>query len=187
MLETTRTVSVIGSMKSTSRTQWTVNGKTIYCSCYRMWSNMLKKVNKSNGTVRVCPEWLVFENFKLWFEENYKEDYVINMSVYGDGTIYSPETTTFVSKSIHYFLKDTSSFSGKNGVIGAVMRNGKYHVRCLNPFALVLEHIGYFSDPVEAKEAFLDRKRDFLFIMLQEYNDTKLVEAIKRKFEKIYE
>ncbi len=89
-----------------------VNGKIT--KAYSTWCNMIKRcydayyLNKYPTYIDcyVCEEWLCFQNFGKWFEENYYEIEGEKMHLDKDilckgNKIYSPNTCTFTSERIN--------------------------------------------------------------------------------------
>ena len=91
--------------------------------CYNTWCNMLKRCyseeyHKKKPTYRdckVCDEWLNFQNFAKWYEENYykianEEMHLDKDILYKGNKLYSPNTCVFVPKTINsLFVKCNSS------------------------------------------------------------------------------
>lgn len=82
---------------------------------YRVWSGIISRCyapkNQSYSRyggrgVYTCTEWLEFQGFAAWYNEQYKgEDWHIDKDILVDGNlVYSPETCTFVPPSINTFF-----------------------------------------------------------------------------------
>ena len=77
--------------------------------CYKEY-NTTKKTYKD---VFVCNEWLCYENFEKWFEDNY---YVVNNEIMNldkdilikGNRIYSPETCCFVPRRLNILFVNTN-------------------------------------------------------------------------------
>ena len=74
---------------------------------YRKWSDMLMRCYSEKyltkyptyGGCSVCEEWLNFQVFAVWAQENCVEGYELDKDIKVKGNkIYSPETCLFVSK-----------------------------------------------------------------------------------------
>lgn len=96
---------------------------------YSVWYDMLRrcyderchKVRPSYKKCTVCEEWLLFSNFKKWFDENYIEGYCLDKDIKQknlEHKIYSPKTCLFVTKSENALecnsRKDYSWTKGEN-------------------------------------------------------------------------
>jgi len=99
-----------------------------YKKSYKYWSNMLRRCyfdkTKCYEDVFVCDEWLCFENFEKWYNDNYKEcgiDLCLDKDIisYKNGyeKIYSPKNCRFIPKEINSMFKPNQDavFYYKNG------------------------------------------------------------------------
>lgn len=117
-----------------------INGKKT--KQYSVWFNMLKRVYDLENYIKqptykdcvVCEEWLNFQNFAKWYDENY---YEINNEVMcldkdilikGNKT-YSPDTCVLVPKSINSLFVNNDADRGKLA-IGVTICKGKYMAQC---------------------------------------------------------
>lgn len=95
-----------------------INGVKKYS--YRVWYAMIQRCYKEYNTTKktykdvfVCNEWLCYENFEKWFEDNY---YVVNNEVMNldkdilikGNRIYSPETCCFVPRRLNILFVNTN-------------------------------------------------------------------------------
>lgn len=94
-----------------------VDGKHI--KSYEVWRDMLKRcyVNK-NSTYKdctVCEEWLSFKNFKLWYDNQYKEDgWQLDKDILvHNNKVYSPDTCRFVPRDINTLIVRNSNQRGE--------------------------------------------------------------------------
>lgn len=82
---------------------------------YKVWSGMLSRCYSPKNQnysryggrgVRVCDDWLYFQNFARWYREQYFEDgWHIDKDVLVEGNLlYSPETCTLVPPAINTFF-----------------------------------------------------------------------------------
>lgn len=77
---------------------------------YGTWKSMLErcysivsyKVRPTYIDCLVCDEWLLFSNFKQWFDENYIEGFDLDKDILVEGNkVYSPDTCRFVPHYIN--------------------------------------------------------------------------------------
>ena len=61
-------------------------------------------------------------------------------------------------------------------------RTGKYKTYCNNPFTGKVEHLGYFSTPEEAHEAWRERKYDLAQRVAAKESDMRVVEALQKRY-----
>lgn len=137
---------------------------------YDTWYGMLKrcysdKFHKRNPTYINCEvdnEWYNFQNFGMWYEENYYEVEGEIMQLDKDilfkgNKIYSPETCIFVPQTINSLFVKSDKNRGKS-VIGATIRNGKYKVSCnminLETGESKREYLGYYETQEKAFEVY---------------------------------
>ena len=121
------------------------NGKNT--RIYNTWYDMLKRCydkeyHKKQPTYKnctVCDEWLNFQNFARWNEENYYEIEGEVMCLDKDilfkgNKIYSPETCVIVPQAINKLFTKRQNDRG-DSAIGTSPVDGKYMVRChmINP------------------------------------------------------
>ena len=86
--------------------------KSIYYRCYQSKDNNSCKNYKSKG-ITMCSEWLNFEVFKIWMENQEWEGKDIDKDLLISGNkIYSPETCVFIDRNINCFLTSSKSIRG---------------------------------------------------------------------------
>lgn len=100
------------------------NGKKT--KCYDTWRHMLIRVfneeyknkYKTYEECEICEEWLNFQNFALWYEQNYYE--IDNQRMHLDKDIlvknnklYSPETCIFVPQRINELFTKSNKIRGE--------------------------------------------------------------------------
>lgn len=88
-----------------------IDGK--HTKYYTMWKNMLQRCYSESYHLRtptyidceVCEEWLNFQNFAKWFEDNYIENYVLDKDLLIKGNkIYSLENCCFIPPEINSII-----------------------------------------------------------------------------------
>lgn len=109
---------------------------------YLTWNSMIKrcysvtKKDSSYANCSVCKEWLCFENFEKWYNENYytitNEKICIDKDILVRGNrIYSPTTCLFVPERINnLFIYKKNKDS--NLPIGVVIRKNKGIVKYIS-------------------------------------------------------
>ena len=120
---------------------------------YQNWLNMLhrgysqqyKEKHPTYKGITVCEEWLNFQNFAKWHEENYIDGWALDKDIIcKDCKIYSPETCAFVPREINNIFTDKI-----NGLlVGIRKRNTIFTVRIKINGKEV--HIGSYSTQEEA-------------------------------------
>lgn len=150
-----------------------VGGKKVVtgmCSAYASWINMLcrcycdsfKAKNKTYSDCFVCDDWLIFLNYKKWFDDNYVCGYQLDKDIINIGNKeYSPKNCAFVHKKVNSFLVLRGASRGKY-LIGASFEKatGKFKARCSNTVTGKIENLGRFDDEVSAHLAWAKRKSE---------------------------
>lgn len=137
---------------------------------YDSWHRMIERCYSDSRLIRypsyinctVCPEWLIYSNFKKWFEVNYIEGYHLDKDVLIQGSqIYSPETCTFLPPRINTLLTDRSRDRGEYplGVSKESKRN-KYKSG-ISIFGKN-KHLGFYNTPEEAHAAWKEAKKKYV-------------------------
>lgn len=135
---------------------------------YRVWKEMLgrcysEKRKLKNPTYRgcsVCDEWLVYSNFKQWFDENYIEGYELDKDILVKGNkIYSPYKCRFIPHEINSLLINCKRKRGEYP-IGVCRIEDKFyasirmHGKCVR--------LGVFDSPDLAFEAYKTAKEVYI-------------------------
>ena len=162
------------------------------CKYYKAWTSMLqrcysKKSLERNPTyigARVCSEWLSATAFKKWMEQqdwqgkSLDKDIIVPKS-----KLYSPETCAFVLDATNLFVTASDASRGEHPIgVDLHKRRGKYRASCKDPFTGKKEHLGYFSTPEEAHEAWRKRKHDLAQRVAATESDMRVVEALKKRY-----
>lgn len=137
---------------------------------YQIWVSMLKrcydkKFHKRQPTykdVEVCGEWLNFQNFAAWYEENYNPEIMEGWQLDKDAIckqckIYSPETCAFVPEEINRIFVE--QINKTDNIFPGVKRtpSGKFQVFCSIKGKNTA--FGTYSDPQEAYEKYKSVKQ----------------------------
>ena len=162
------------------------------CKYYTAWINMLKRCYSKKyleskpsyiGT-SVCSEWLYATAFKKWMEQQdwhgkcLDKDIIVPRS-----KLYSPDTCAFVLQATNLFVIANDACRGDYPIgVHLHKRIGKYQAQCRNIFTGKLEHLGYFSTPEEAHEAWRKRKHDLAQRVADKESDPRVVEALRKRY-----
>lgn len=158
------------------------NGKNT--KVYTTWNTMLErcydyKLHHRYPTYTdctVCDEWLNFQNFAQWYEDNYYEIEGEKMNLDKDilvknNKVYSPDTCVFVPHSINLlFIKrnvDRGDFP-----IGVCFdkKNNKYKAQCQIKNS-VNKNLGRYNTPEEAFQAYKTFKENYIKQIANQYID----------------
>lgn len=162
------------------------------CPFYSTWANMLVRCYRqeyqdekpSYRGCRVCDQWLVFSVFKAWMERQDWQGKHLDKDLLQPGCkLYSPETCVFVDVKLNSFVLDAARARGSHPVGANWDRfKGKFVSKCSNPFTGRLEHLGYFSAPEQAHEAWRRRKHEFACQYADMQEDPRIAQALRVRY-----
>ena len=167
---------------------------------YTVWQSMLKRCYDEKFQER-CPtyksvtvynEWLNFQNFSKWYEDNYPKIEGVNFDLDKDllqlnveNKIYSPKTCIFLPQNVNKFLTNKQS-TNTSGYIGVswTKANEKWCAR-INLFReSKLKNLGYFATPEEAYQVYQqarkvesEKVKDYLRSL--DYLSEKIIQLVK--------
>lgn len=163
------------------------------CKDYSDWSSMIergyseryKMLHKTYKDVKVIDEWHLFSEFKKWktSQGNVSGKELDKDIIFPNNKLYSPEACVYVLPMTNTFISVNKLKSGE-WPIGVCWnkRVSKFQAQCSNPFTKKRGHIGYFSDPEEAHEAWRKRKHELAQLVADTETDPRVVEALKRRY-----
>lgn len=158
------------------------------CLFYITWKSMLKrcyssKCHEKYPTYRGCSvveEWKTFSVFKSWMEQQDWKGKQLDKDLLVHGNkIYGPEYCVFLSSQLNNFMIESTSVRGEwpIGVYWLKQRK-KFRARCSNPFTKKVEHLGLFTCPNEAHQAWLKRKRELAHELAALQTDPRVAKAL---------
>jgi len=155
-----------------------VERKSKVTSAYQCWSNMLhrcydNKLHKKRPTYKDCivlEEWLNFQKFAKWHEENYyqvgEEEMHLDKDILVKGNkVYSPETCIFVPIRINSLFKTNNS---SNLPIGISTKLLKYAANCRDE-NLNNTYLGIFETIEEAFNVYKLHKEKVIKLIAEKY------------------
>ena len=163
------------------------------CPFYRTWKSMIVRCYDVNFHSRhtykdcsVCEEWLYFSNFKRWMETQDYEGKHLDKDLLIEGNkIYSPETCIFVHSNVNGFVLDCRAARGKYMVgVSWHKRDCVFRANCQNPFTRKYEHLGYFTNELEAHLAWKTRKHELACMLADSayVTDERLANVLRNKY-----
>ena len=162
------------------------------CPYYEAWKSMLtrcynKKYLESYPTyigTSVCSEWVYASTFKKWMEQQDWDGKCLDKDiVVPRSKLYSPQTCAFVLPATNLFVTARDASRGEYPIgVSLYKQTGKYNARCNNPFTEKTEHLGLFSTPEDAHEAWRKRKHEIAQLVAATESDPRIVEALKKKY-----
>ena len=162
------------------------------CKYYEAWRDMLrrcysKKLLESRPSyigTSVCSEWLYATAFKKWMEQQDWSGKCLDKDIIAPRSkLYSPDTCAFVLPATNLFVVARDACRGEYPIgVSLYKRTGKYQALCRNPFTGKKEHLGLFSTPEEAHEAWRKRKHEIAQLVAATEADPRIVEALKKRY-----
>lgn len=165
-------------------------GRLTMCHFFQTWLGMMKrcyseKYQLTRPTYIGCSVhegWHRFTDFKSWMEKQDWEGNQLDKDLIVSGNkIYSSETCAFVDLVTNNFITDRSSDRGL-WPIGVDFNNGKFRAQCCNPFKKKNEHLGYFSCPEKAHEAWRKRKHELACQLADMQTDGRAANALRTRY-----
>ena len=161
------------------------------CSYYTAWVDMLKRCHSKKylesypsyiGT-SVCSEWLYASAFRKWMEHQSWYGKCLDKDIIVPGSkLYSPDTCAFVLPATNSFVTASDASRGAYPIgVDLFKPTGKYRAQCKNIFTGKREHLGYFSIPEDAHEAWRKRKHELAQLVAATESDPRVVEALKKR------
>lgn len=144
---------------------------------HQHWKEMIKRCYDPNNLKRhptyndcyVCDEWLVYSNFKSWFDENYVGGHELDKDILVKGNkVYSPDTCCFIPHEINTLLLKRQNARGDYPI-------GVYYDKTRNKYASGLNirgkrfTLGRFLTPEEAFQAYKNAKEACIKKIANEY------------------
>lgn len=148
---------------------------------FEVWRKMIRRCYDNKEKIKhptyekaiVCDEWLNFQNFAEWYEENYykveNEKMDLDKDIlYKKNKIYSPKTCIFVPHRINtlFIKKDKNRGIYPIGVSWDKDKN-KFSSRCSN--GKKYKFLGYYNTPQEAFNVYKTYKESYIKQVADEY------------------
>lgn len=162
------------------------------CPFYEQWKSMIgrcysdkwKEKYPTYNNVVCCGEWLVFSKFKQWMkEQDYQEKQLDKDIIFIGNKIYSSATCAFVLPKTNKFVIACDASRGEWPLGTSYDKAAeKFRARCRNPFTAKEEHLGYFTTPEAAHEAWRQRKYELAQLIAETESDPRVVEALKKRY-----
>lgn len=160
-----------------------IKGK--HTKVYKTWKGMLERCYSKNTQEKqlvykdcsVHPDWHNFQNFAEWFEENYVESYHLDKDILFKGNkVYSSETCCFVPKEINYLFTKNNKKRGDEPIGVRKFKEGLFTASIRKEGRG--KHLGYFTTPEEAFQAYKVAKEQHIKKLAVEYYSTGKIPLI---------
>lgn len=167
--------------------------------CYDTWIHMLERCynekhhekTPSYKDCEVAEEWLSFQNFAKWYDDNYYEVEGQKMELDKDilnkgNKIYSPDTCIYVPERINTLFVKRYNDRGKYPIgVHYSKQAGKFQAQCsvydYDKNKKKIKHLGYYDTPQQAFEIYKQFKEQHIKKVADYYKDTipkKLYDAM---------
>lgn len=179
-------------------TQPTVNGKQVWCKYYQLWVDMVRR-GFSDKFKQKCPtykevtvsdEWKYFMTFRKWCVE-YEIKYRVDISelqldkdiLHGGNKEYNPLSCCFVDLITNTFLINRAAARG-DYMVGVNWHKctSKFVSQCGNPFTGKQEHLGLFTDELQAHRRWQTRKHEHACRLADLQHDPRIAEALRTMY-----
>ena len=162
------------------------------CPFYLRWASMLrrcysvshKKKYPTYSECTTCEEWLIFSNFKSWMEQqDWKGKHLDKDILFKENKTYSPEACVFISPETNMLTTDSSAIRGEWPIgVSWHKHEMKFRSGCSNPFTKKIEHLGYFSNPEQAHQAWRKRKHELACEIASLQEDARVAAALMTRY-----
>lgn len=145
----------------------------------RCYSNKLHKRKPTYIDKKVCEEWLNFQNFAKWYEENYYEIDGYRMCLDKDlinknNTTYSPDNCCYIPNEINTLIVKNDKIRGEYPIGVHKRRNGLYVSQCRTGVKPNRKNIylGCFNTPIEAFYEYKRFKEYYIKCVAEKFKDS---------------
>lgn len=162
------------------------------CPFYRTWRDMINRcynprVHARQPTYIGCsvdPEWYSFSAFRAWMLNQDWEGKQLDKDILFPGNkLYSPDSCVFVHVSLNSFLLDALATRGKFPIGVTFDRGaGKFKAQCCDPSTGRSVHLGMFTDPDDAHEAWRQRKHEHACRYADQQTDPRIAQALRTRY-----
>lgn len=154
--------------------------KNIY---YVTWENMLARCYYPKTSrysayggkgVTVCEEWLNFQNFASWFEENYVDGWHLDKDILGDGMEYNPNVCRFIPQEVNGLLVNNTINIGKRSdlPVGVYYNKKQGIYQCTININRVKGQVFRSNSIEEVKKFYSESKTRSVREVVERYKDT---------------
>ena len=150
----------------------------IHNPSYHIWRQILMRCYDSNSSnkfqsykgVTVCSEWLMYSNFKRWFDENHIDGFELDKDILsGIHKVYSPQTCCFIPKTLNQLISKSTS-----NQIGYKRRNGRFYPSMQKDGRKI--SLGAFGSEKEALVAYKSAKEAYVKELAEIYYSINQIE-----------
>lgn len=163
------------------------------CPFYKVWQQMLRRCYDKKYSEQypnyigcsVVEEWFSLSTFKAWMEQqDWGGKHLDKDLLVMDNKVYGPETCLFLNANVNTFITEKRASLGGYPV-GAHYNKSKkkFQAQCNDASIGKSRHLGYFTDPQEAHEAWLAFKLMQAKILASMQTDERVAKALVDRYE----
>lgn len=161
---------------------------------YKVWYSMMQRCYKECFDKKptylqcyVCEEWLCYEQFEKWYNDNFytvnNEQMMLDKDILCKGNLeYCPEKCLFVPQSINKLFTKRQLHRGMYPIgVRYDFRCDRYIASCSNGKRRQIKYLGYFNNSRDAFNAYKIYKEKLIKKIADKYKDEipyKLYEAL---------
>lgn len=122
--------------------------------------------------------------FRAWMEtQDWKGKHLDKDILFQGNKVYSANTCVFVDGVVNTFINDNAAARGEWPIgVHWFEQRQKFVSMCSNPFTKKLEHLGYFTCPQEAHQAWKARKHELACQLADLQADERVAEALRTRY-----
>lgn len=147
---------------------------------FNVWHSMLKRCYdwenncKAYKNVYVCDEWLCYENFEKWFDNNYIEGFELDKDFTKIGNnVYCPEFCSFIPNRLNGVLSPDPDKTSKlpAGVFNSHCKSKPFRARCYSIEEDRNVCLGYYESIEDASSVYKIYKQNLIKRLAKDYYD----------------
>lgn len=137
----------------------------------RCYSDTVHKEKPSYEDCNVCGEWMFFQNFAQWLNDNKwsEECTVLDKDfLYKNNKTYSPETCVLVDQRINSLLIKRQNYRGEFPIGVTRYKKDRFQARCSTNKG-TRKSLGIYDTPLEAFQVYKSFKESYIKQVADEY------------------
>ena len=149
------------------------------CPVYEVWSGVInrgfsyreKLKQPTYKDITVCPEWLLFSNFRNWWIENSVRNWQLDKDILHRGNLmYSPESCIYIPGYINNLLIDSAATRG-DYPLGVSKDKDRNKFQSYVGWGECRKWLGRFNTPMDAHKAWQAAKIDCIKDSIARYTE----------------
>lgn len=149
------------------------------CPAYDDWNGVIRRSCSSDlklnqptyKDVTVCPEWLLFSNFRNWWVENNVRGWQLDKDILQKGNlVYCPDSCIYVPGHINKLLIDHAAARGDHS-IGVYKDRGLFKAQIKAISSRTQKNLGYFHTSEQAHKAWQIGKIEAIKESIDKYTE----------------